>query len=304
MGPSDSTGTGRCPSHSWREPGTCYGGPVPLTRVFSDLHLGHPASTIRSVEELLPLFDNCQRVVLNGDTVETCSAALAGVSLARADELFARMRKSGLEPVVLPGNHDPDREGPSLLELEDGELVVTHGDICFRYGSPWSPWVPKVKSKLDAAEAQAGGFENARTVDARAELAKAYARAFHPRPRKFTGFLGKLETISHAAWPPTTPLAILDIWKNGPERVARWMEEFTPRAKVLVMGHTHRAGMWQRRGRWVINTGAFHPFTKPHFVESEQGRLRLVEIEHRHGSFRPGRTIGILRREEKEWQRD
>jgi UDP-2,3-diacylglucosamine pyrophosphatase LpxH len=277
---------------------------VPLTRVFSDLHLGHPASTIRDVAELFPLFANCQRVILNGDTVETCSGALAEVSLERLGTLLARMRDKSIEAVVLPGNHDPDRDGPTLLELDEGELAVTHGDICFRYGSPWSPWVPKVKGKLDAAEAAAGGFAMARTVEARAALAKAYARAFHPRPRKFTGFLGKLETISHAAWPPSTPLSILDIWKNGPERVAKWMEEFTPRAKVLVMGHTHRAGMWHRRGRWVVNTGAFHPFTRPHFVEWERGRMRLVEIEHRHGAFQPGRTVASLRREEEGWRRE
>jgi UDP-2,3-diacylglucosamine pyrophosphatase LpxH len=277
---------------------------VPLTRLFSDLHLGHPASTIRDVTELFPLFENCRRVILNGDTVETCSGALAEISLERAGDLFSRMGEKGIKTVVLPGNHDPDREGPTLLELEDGELVVTHGDICFRYGSPWSPWLRKVKGKLDAAEAEAGGFSMARTVEARAALAKAYARAFHPRPRRFTGFLGKLETISHAAWPPSTPLAILDIWKNGPERVAKWMEEFTPRAKVLVMGHTHRAGMWQHRDRWVINTGAFHPFTRPHFVEWEPGRLRLVEIERRRGAFQPGRTVGTLWREEGGWRRE
>jgi UDP-2,3-diacylglucosamine pyrophosphatase LpxH len=243
-------------------------------------------------------------VILNGDTVETCSSAREEVSLERAAGLLSRMEKMGIETVVMPGNHDPDRDGPTLLELDGGAVVVTHGDICFRYGSPWSPWVPKVKGKLDAAEAAAGGFAMARTVEARAALAKAYARAFHPRPRKFTGFLGKLETISHAAWPPSTPLAILDIWKNGPERVAGWMEEFTPRAKLLVMGHTHRAGLWQCRGRWIINTGAFHPFTRPHFVEWETGRVRLVEIERRHGAFHPGRTTGSLRRVEEGWQRE
>ena len=276
---------------------------MPVTRVFSDLHLGHPASTIGSVEELAPLFEGCNRVILNGDTVETCSETLAESSLARAGELFSRFRNSSTEFVVMPGNHDPDREGPTLLELEIGEVVVTHGDICFRYGSPWSPWVPKIRAKLDAAEAAAGGFAQARTVEARATLAKAYARAFHPRSRRFTGFLGKLETISHAAWPATTPLAILDIWKNGPERVAAWMEEFTPGPKVLIMGHTHRAGIWLRRDRWVINTGAFHPFARPHFVEWEAGHLRFVEITRRHGLFHPGKTIGHLHRRESGWQR-
>lgn len=275
---------------------------VPITRVFSDLHLGHPASTIRKVEHLLPLFENCDRVVLNGDTVETCSATLAQESLARAERLNSLARRPGTSWVVMPGNHDPDREGPALLELDEGAVVVTHGDICFRYGSPWSPWVPQVRPKLDAAEAEAGGFESARTLEARAALAKAYARAFHPRPRRFTGFLGKLETISHAIWPPSTPLAILDIWKNGPARVADWMEEFTPRARVLIMGHTHRAGIWRHRGRWVMNTGAFHPFTRPHLVECEVDRLRLVEIEFSHGAFRAGRTIASLFREEDDWQ--
>lgn len=276
---------------------------VPATRVFSDLHLGHPASTIGSAEELFPLFEGCGRILFNGDTVETCSGSLAEGSLAHADVVFGRLRETGVAPVVLPGNHDPDREGPALVELEEGEVVVTHGDLCFRYGSPWSPWVPKVKHKLDAAEAEAGGYENARTLEARAALAKAYARAFHPRPRRFTGFLGKLETISHAAWPPSTPLAILDIWKNGPERVAAWMETFTPRARVLVMGHTHRAGIWHRRGRWVINTGAFHPFTRPHFVEALPGEIRLVRIERRAGEFHPGRMIGRLHRTEQGWQK-
>lgn len=276
---------------------------VPVTRVFSDLHLGHPASTVRSVPDLFPLFEGCDRVILNGDTVETCSAALAADSRARADELLAGLGETKTEALLLPGNHDPDQAGPSLLEIDGGQVVITHGDICFRYGSPWSPWITKVKPRLDAAEEEAGGFDNARTVEARAALAKAYAYAFHPRPRRFTGFFGKLETIFHAAWPITTPLAILDTWKNGPERVAVWMEEFTPDAKVLIMGHTHRAGIWLRRSRWIINTGAFHPFTRPHFVEWQPGNLRLVEIQHRLGGFHPGRIVGSLRRVEDGWQK-
>ena len=216
-------------------------------RIFSDLHLGHPASTIDRVGMLRPLFDGIDGIWFNGDTVETCSGLLATESLAALGELTRTLESLGIRWETLPGNHDPDRGGPALRELENGEVVVTHGDMCFRYGSPWSPWVPKIMHKLVEAEQELGGYEQADDLADRARLAQAYAYAFQPRPRKFTGALGKLETIKHAAWPPTTPLAILNVWINGPEMVAKWMEQFTPAAKVLVMGHTHRPGLWFRR---------------------------------------------------------
>ena len=273
-------------------------------RIFSDLHLGHPASTIDRVGMLRPLFDGIDGIWFNGDTVETCSGLLATESLAALGELTRTLESLGIRWETLPGNHDPDRGGPALRELENGEVVVTHGDMCFRYGSPWSPWVPKIMDKLVEAEKELGGYAQADDLAARARLAQAYAHAFQPRPRKFTGSLGKLETIKHAAWPPTTPLAILNVWINGPEMVAKWMEQFTPAAKVLVMGHTHRPGLWFRRGKWILNTGAYHPFAKPRVVDYLPGRLEMRPVVRRGGEFHPGPLVRSLIRGENGWRRE
>lgn len=253
---------------------------------------------------LRPLFDGIDGIWFNGDTVETCSGLLATESLAALGELTRTLESLGIRWETLPGNHDPDRGGPALRELENGEVVVTHGDMCFRYGSPWSPWVPKIMPKLIEAEQELGGYEQADDLADRARLAQAYAYAFQPRPRKFTGALGKLETIKHAAWPPTTPLAILNVWINGPEMVAKWMEQFTPAAKVLVMGHTHRPGLWFRRGKWILNTGAYHPFAKPRVVDYLPGRLEMRPVVRRDGAFHPGPLVRTLIRGANGWRRE
>ncbi len=252
----------------------------------------------------MPLFDGAGRIWFNGDTVETCSDVLREESLGMLGDLRDRLVQDGRDPVLLPGNHDPDREGPSWMTLEDGEILVTHGDMCFRYGSPWSPWVQRIKERLHTVEVTRGGWENARTLEQRAALARDYAFAFQPRPRRYTGLAGKLETLLHAAWPPSTPLTILKIWTQGPEMVARWMEEFAPAAKVLIMGHTHRAGCWFRRGKWIINTGAFHPMTAPHVVEHSPGKLELRRFVMKAGEWRMGKSRGCLRREESGWVRE
>lgn len=271
-------------------------------RILSDLHLGHPASTITRVPMIFPVIEGVTEVWFNGDTVETCSRVLAAPSLAALGEMTGYLDGKGIRWTTLPGNHDPDRGGPALRSLANGEIVVTHGDMCFRYGSPWSPWVPRIKDKLARAEAALGGFDNAADVAARAKLAQAYAHAFEPRPRRFTGALGKLETILHAAWPPTTPLAILNVWINGPDMVAKWMEQFTPAAKILIMGHTHRPGIWFRRGKWIINTGAYHPFATPRIVDYSPGKIEIRPVVRRDGRFHPGAVNRVLARGLEGWR--
>jgi len=42
-----------------------------VTRIISDLHYGDPASRVRSLDALQPLFSGADRMVFNGDSVET-----------------------------------------------------------------------------------------------------------------------------------------------------------------------------------------------------------------------------------------
>ncbi len=276
---------------------------MPALRIVSDLHLGHPASSIRHAEEFLPLLEGCGKVLLNGDTVESCSAAMAGPSAAQFAVIADWCRRQGVALDLQPGNHDPDQPGPAWRSLDDGRIVVTHGDACFRFGSPWSPWARKLERRLLEVEAAFAAEGRPDTLENRLELARRWSWVFHPRPRHFDGTLGKLETLWTAAWPPYAPLTILRLWAQVPRIVSSWLARYAPDARVAVIGHTHRAGIWHKDGRWVINTGAFHPFGTPRIVDWDPGRLEVRRIVRRGGSFHPGRAVAVLEQAGDRWER-
>ncbi len=51
-----------------------------------------------------------------------------------------------------------------------------------------------------------------------------------------------------------------------------------PAARVLIFGHSHRPGVWQRGGRWVINTGSFALPCRPRAVRIVGDRLTFHKI--------------------------
>ena len=211
-------------------------------------------------------------------------------------------RRQGVELEVQRGNHDPDREGPAFRMLDQGQILVTHGDACFRFGSPWSPWARKLEGRLLKAEEEFLAEGHPDTMESRLELARRWAWVFHPRPRHFDGFAGQLETLWTAAWPPRSPITILRLWAQGPRIVSDWLDRHAPEARMVVMGHTHRAGIWRRGRHWIINTGAFHPFGTPRLVDWEPGRVVVRRIARRGGSFRPGRVVRVLEQAGDEWR--
>jgi len=270
----------------------------PPIRIVSDLHLGHPASPLVRAEQVRGLWRGVGELWLLGDTLETCSERLEGPSRQLYAEVSALAAADGVALRRFRGNHDPDEEVESHAFLDDGSVLLTHGDACFRFGSPWSPWARVLREKLEEVEAEAGGEDALATIDERMALALRWSRSYFPRRRRFTGFAGKLETFAHVLWPPQVPITILRHWLEGPEMAARWMERFAPSAEVLLIGHTHRPGAWRRRGRWILNLGAHHPFGYPRMADWSPGHLvaRSVRVESR-GARGPGSVRG-------EWRRD
>lgn len=247
-------------------------------RILSDLHLGHPASPLTRAEQVRPLWQGAEEVWLLGDTLETCSARLAPVSRRLFDEVSALADEDGVALRLFRGNHDPEPEFATHRTLDDGRVFLTHGDACFRYGSPWSPWIPRMRRRLDEIEREFTNEHGTADLDARFELARQWAAAFHPRPRRFDGPLGKWESIAHTLWPPATPFVILYHWLRGPDIAARWLDHHAPDAQVLIMGHTHRPCVQLRRKRWIINLGAFHPFGYPRAIDYRPGQLDIRPI--------------------------
>lgn len=268
--------------------------PVSL-RILSDIHFGDRASVVDTLESLLPLLDGAERIVLNGDTLDT----RRGGNRARTERLRSEVESFfANQPVpvtLLSGNHDPDIGATHLLDLAEGRLLLTHGDIVFDDIVPWSREVEQVRVLLGEELARLGPRENA-PLEA---LLAAYRRASERLPQRHQGESNPLKHalgyLKDTVWPPQRIARILRVWSRTPGLADALLARHRPNARFLVMGHTHRAGVWTLpRGTTVINTGSYcHPFG-PAAVDLEGDSLCFRPVVRRKGEFRLARNARRL----------
>ena len=264
--------------------------PAPLIRIFSDLHFGDPRSTLRQLASLTPLLAGADEIILNGDTVDT----VAPETFADQATVRAFFASAGPRVTFISGNHDPDISELTELSLADDRIWVTHGDILFDHIAPWSHHAPALRSHL--AELRAGATP--------AELAQLETRFRHHRRASHAllsdpDFYRKnpprspLRTLRNV-FPPRRLIAILRAWRDAPRLAADLARHHRPRAQVVILGHTHRPGVWrlERAPRiTVINTGAFARPFGPVFVEIRGAAVRVVRIARQGDTFAPGRVL-------------
>lgn len=254
--------------------------------ILSDLHLGHAASRIDSVEHLRPLLEGAGTVVFNGDTFQELARAFRPRSEALLRELRALCDEMGIETVFLPGNHDPGWGGKGWLELAEGKIIVTHGDGVMWGGSPWSResfersegirklWAENVEADLDPEK--------------RLELAREVALLLKPPSiPKGRSFVRRAMDALH---PPRRAFEILRVWWDQANRAEAFLRRYFPEAEVLVLGHFHRMGVWQRNGALIINTGAYVSPHRAKWVSFADGWLRSGKVEEKDGEFRRGES--------------
>jgi hypothetical protein len=106
-------------------------------------------------------------------------------------------------------------------------------------------------------------------------------------PLKYTlGFLA--DTI----WPPTRVLRVIRAWRETPLKADQFLETNNLPARILIMGHTHRLGVFPTpEGRLLINTGSVCPPGNAGVVDVHPDRVVLRAIEQRAGHFHLGRTV-------------
>ncbi|MBB5350583.1 putative phosphodiesterase [Haloferula luteola] len=259
-------------------------------RILSDLHLGHPASKIQSVEQLRPLLEGVATVVFNGDTWQELAKVFRPRAEALLDDLQGLCADLGVETVFLSGNHDPGWSGKGWVEWCEGRIVACHGDAVMWGGSPWSreAFARMEQLKVLWAEHQ----EAKHDATARLMLAREIARTLKPPgiPKGRTIFRRALDAVN----PPRRALEILRVWACQADEAAKFAETYFPRAEVLVIGHFHHHGIWHRRGKLVINTGAY---LNPHgarWVEWRNGMLSCGRVEEGE-VFRLGPSDGVWR---------
>jgi predicted phosphodiesterase len=263
-----------------------------LTRILSDLHYGDRASRLLSLDQLRPLLDGPDKIILNGDTLDTRHGPHPErTARARAEvaDFFG-----AYTPAVthLTGNHDPDISAHHSLDLADGQIFVTHGDIIFDNVVPWGRDAAFFSTRLAAGLAALPQSQRA-LLAPRLALYRAACLALPQRhqsePNPFKYFIN---LAADTVWPPLRTLRVFRAWQETPARAAAVAAAHRPAARFMLIGHTHRPGIWRLpSGLTVINTGSL---TRPFgacVVDLTPGRLIVRRIEFRAAAFHPGAIV-------------
>lgn len=257
-------------------------------RILSDLHFGHPASIIEHPRQLALLFREVKTVVFNGDSVEL--RYLRGRRIGKRNSRLLReaCEAEGARPIFVNGNHDPIISDIGHVDLVDGAVLVTHGDLMFHDISPWSH---DAEIMGEAHTRELAGLSEDAFLDFEKRL-KASKRAalsieLH-RTRWRRDKLSAILTILRECWPPWRPLQIFHSWAVTPARAETLARVFRPHARFILIGHTHFSGCWSRGPRMIINTGSFLPLSGRMAVDVQGGTLTVRPILLDRGIFTAG----------------
>jgi len=260
-----------------------------ITRIFSDLHHGDRGSQLRSLAQVTPLLEGIDTLVLNGDTIDTRPGPYPERTAAHRAELEAFCRAAAPRIVLLTGNHDPDLSALHSLDLVDGLVFVTHGDVLFDDIVPWGRDAPQIRERLAAARAALTTDEQ-RSLEAQFAVYRKVCLGLpqrHQAERDFWKYLASF-TLD-VFWPIDRPLRILRAWREAPERAAALARAHRPNARFVILGHLHRPGVWRARdGRVIVNTGSFCRPLGSTFVDLMPDRIVVRRIVSRGGEFHPG----------------
>lgn len=259
---------------------------VPVTRIISDVHYGDPAGLVHDLKSLAPLCDGIDRLVINGDALDTQVLENPAEPLG---QLHALLSSGVPEHVLITGNHDPDISNIHELLLADERIWVTHGDVFFDEIAPWSKLVPEVRRRIRTHTTHLSS-EELKRLEVRFEIFRKVClklpREHNPHAR---GTWPRLMRIAKAVFPPNRFLAMLRVWREMPAIAASVARAQRRNARVVIAGHTHSQGFWKRPdGITVVNTGCFCVGRTALAVDIAGTDLFIRKVERRGGEFRAG----------------
>jgi predicted phosphodiesterase len=248
------------------------------TLILSDTHLGRSGAL--SPRALRPLWRGCERVVFNGDTAELQMPRVRAAAERAVDELRAMASADGVRLTLVCGNHDAHISDTQHLTLMDGRVLVMHGHALHPGIAPWTRAAgPMARMTRDGLVKTPAALADC--LDHRLALARRVA---------FDGF--GLDPTTHTErgirpWDviskPMDALRVLAFWRAVPGLAAGFLERYAPEARVIVMGHSHRQGLWRRGGRTVMNTGSFGFPGRPRAVVAEGQTLTMHDVRQAGG---------------------
>jgi len=244
------------------------------TIILSDTHFGDPRRSTPQVADLIPIIEQAGHLIINGDVAELQYPALQARAARQVLDLQAVCDRLGVQLTLLSGNHDAFLEDRRYLTLNQGQILVTHGDVIHPAVVPWSDAAKWFREKGLRAIRDLGP-ERAHCLEGRLEVARFIGH------HEFVHSMGRQTELKTLWMRPRLLGSILWYWLRAPHYAARFVEHCMPEAKVFVFGHSHRQGTWNRRGRLVINTGSFHFPGKPQAVVIEDNAIAVHRIQRR-----------------------
>lgn len=264
--------------------------PARPIRVLSDLHLGHPACRIDSVQQLRPLLEGAKTVVFNGDTWEMSNPLLREKCQTHFHELEALLEEVGAKGVFLTGNHDHEITDLHALDLEAIGVFIVHGDCLFDDISPWSPENWEMADDFARLRNALPNRDPDANLATRLEYTHQCREILGHDEHEFDGGRFRLiRSVFRIIFPPRRPWEILKCWTGVSRRASDFRNRHCPEAKFLVMGHVHRPGVWSLENGEVTlcNTGGFMSVGKARMVEISDDTISLYRISEKPESFRP-----------------
>lgn len=247
--------------------------PLPI-RIVSDWHLGHPGAAIREIEQIAHELSGVGTLVMAGDGREELMRAwrLQGDKLWT--ELSERCEAMQIRLVALTGNHDPNVSGEGWLRLDEGRILVTHGDLIYETASPWSRCLFDKREEVESYLAS----HPADSLFSRWQNAMAVGRILRPSRQQGTSLLAY---ASQALWPPQRLVAIVAAFRGFVAECGRFLDRYAPEVEVIICGHFHRGGRFSSGGRRVLNTGSLMKFDRGYAVDFDGESLTLRRIRVR-----------------------
>ena len=256
------------------------------------MHFAERLSRVSALSQLRPLLEGADLFVFNGDTLDTRPGGDPQRTAQMRREVLEFFGSCGTPVTFLTGNHDPELTQQHALEFEDGRVLVTHGDVLFESIVPWSGEAELIRHKvLDALAALpadgSAGLEGRLGVFRAIEATISQRHQAESNPLRYA-----LRLANDTVWPPHRGLQMLKAWRDAPGKAAALASAHRPKARCIVIGHTHKPGVWRSpAGVCVVNTGSFSRPFGAMTAEVSAGMLRVRRVECRRGEFRPGGTV-------------
>lgn len=264
--------------------------PEPI-RILSDLHLAHPASRVQNVWQIEPLIEGARTVVFNGDTAELRLHKARETAKRYIDSLRSLCRDRGVQAVFINGNHDPDLSNLNDLELLGGRVLVTHGDVLFPDVTPWGREAAQLGQNQALALAELAGEAPPQWEHLLAAAKEASLRTGSGNGKMPSTMREWVAAVCSETGHPLRTAQVLRAWAIAPGRAARLAARHRPRARWVIMGHTHMPGHWLRDDRVVLNTGAYLPWLGRRVVEVANGEILMRRVRADGKYFRTGAEV-------------